>query len=111
MSSARLTPTLRSRGCHVRRRVPTKVPPGRAYQLLFLALRDEPFRYATEDMVEDEAGVQTRVQGIGRIGCTVAVSLLAPVAMVKFGDMEQLDDGSQILPQIDDNIFRPPDLG
>jgi len=84
---------------------PTDFEHTRSYQLLFLALRDEPFRYATEDIVEDESGVQTTVQGTGRIGCVVAVSLLAPVAIVKFGDMEQLDDGSQILPQIDDHIF------
>lgn len=84
---------------------PTDFKHTRSYQLLFLALRGEPFRYATEDIVEDESGVQTKVQGTGRIGCVVAVSLLAPVGIVKFGDMEQLDDGSQILPQIDDNIF------
>jgi hypothetical protein len=84
---------------------PTDLEHTRSYQLLFLALRGEPFRYATEDIVEDEPGVQRKVPGTGRIGCVVAVSLLAPLAIVKFGDMEQLDDGSQILPQLDDTLF------
>jgi hypothetical protein len=84
---------------------PTDFEHSRSYMLMFLALRGEPFCYETEDLFEDESEVQRKVQGTGRIGCTVAVSLLAPVAIVKFGDMEQLDDGSQILPQIDDNIF------
>ena len=84
---------------------PTDFEHTRSYLLMFLALRGEPFCYETEDLVEDESGVERKVPGTGRIGCTVAVSLLAPVAIVRFGDMEQLDDGSQILPQIDDSIF------
>jgi hypothetical protein len=84
---------------------PTDFEHTRSYLLMFLTLRGEPFRYETEDLVEDESGVERKVQGSGCIGCTVAVSLLAPVAIVRFGDMEHLDDGSHILPQLDDNIF------
>ena len=44
----------------------------------------------------------------------MALSVLAPVALVKFDDMEQLDDGSEILPEVGDRIFdldfKPVDL-
>jgi len=88
---------------------PSEDPPSdfehaRSYLLMFLALNDERFHYEAEDLIEDEQST-TRVQGTGRIGCTVAVSVLASVALVKFDDMEQLDDGSEILPQVEDRIF------
>ena len=83
---------------------PSDFEHARSYLLLFLALNDNRFHYETEDMIDDEQGT-TRVQGTGRIGCTVAISVLAAVALVKFDDMEQLDDGSEILPQVEDRIF------
>jgi len=83
---------------------PTDFERTRSYLLMFLALEDERFNYSSEDQIEDEQGLRT-VEGTGRIGCTVAISLLAPVAVVKFDAMEQYDDGSEILPQVANSVF------
>jgi hypothetical protein len=83
---------------------PADLEHSRSYLLLFLAPADERFHYATEDTVEDEEGTRTAA-GTGTIGCTVAISLLAPVALVKFDDLEVFDDGGETLPEAGDNAF------
>jgi hypothetical protein len=76
-----------------------------SYHLFFLALADKRFTYESEDEAEDEHGELQKLTGQGRLGCAMAVSVLAPVAVVRFDTMEQYDDGSSTLPDIWDNIF------
>jgi hypothetical protein len=88
---------------------PNNMEPARSYHVFFVSPDGEAFTYATE--IETDAGPEfmtedfeeadwgedppaARVPGEGRTGWVVAVSLLAPFAVVEFGDMATFEDGS-----------------
>ncbi len=83
----------------------------RSYQLFFVCPEGEAFTYETEiaslaepgdedDECESELPMET-VAGNGRTGWSVAVSLVAPFAVVSFSDMENFEDGSTSEPSIE----------
>jgi hypothetical protein len=81
----------------------------RSYHLFFVSPKGDAFRFETEAegiadpefMTEEfeEAGwgedpPARRIPGSGRTGWVVAVSLLAPFAVIEFGDVATFEDGS-----------------
>jgi hypothetical protein len=74
----------------------------RSYDLFFLAPHGAAFRYATEIQSPDDG----LVNGRGTTGLAVAVSLLAPFAVVTVSDMGAFDDGSRLEPSIEPESVR-----
>ena len=48
----------------------------------------------------EEADEESCVKGEGRIGCMVAVSIIAPLAVVELGVLETLENGSSVEPDL-----------
>jgi hypothetical protein len=85
--------------------------PSRSYHLFFVCPEGEAFTYeceieslaepeCEEDWNEDEMPMET-VAGRGRTGWSVAVSLLAPFAVVTLSDMDTFEDGTTLEPSIE----------
>ncbi len=77
----------------------------RSYHLFFLSPLDDRFEFETDTLEPDESGVEQRFPGQGRIGCAVAVSLVAPFGVVKLDEMEVSENGSRSEPDVDPHIF------
>jgi hypothetical protein len=86
----------------------------RSYHLFFVCPEGEPFTYATEMESLAEPGEEgegenelptVTVAGNGRTGWSVAVSLLAPFAVITLSDMEVFEDGSTSQPSIESHGF------
>jgi hypothetical protein len=82
----------------------------RSYHLFFVCPEGEAFTYETEMESLDEPGEEDEsenewpmetVTGTGRTGWSVAVSLLAPFAVITLSDMETFEDGSTSEPSIE----------
>jgi hypothetical protein len=88
---------------------PDEVERSRSYHVFFVSPEGEPFRFETEaeGIVEpefmteefEEAGwgedpPVSRIHGSGRTGWVVAVSLLAPFAVIELGDVSTFEDGN-----------------
>jgi hypothetical protein len=56
-------------------------------------------------MEPDEDGVERRFEGEGRVGHTVAVSLVAPFALVALNQYETFENGSRSEPGIELQVF------
>ena len=83
--------------------------PEASYHLFFLGLTDPAVQFETEseepvDYDDEDAGMHL-VKGAGTVGCAIAVSLVAPVALIVPDQMEHYDDGSHSNPSIDVHIF------
>ena len=76
-----------------------------SYNLFFVGLTDQRFQYEYESEEPDEDGNMHKVEGIGMIGCTVAVSLLAPYALIKLRCYERFEGGGETCPDIEHQIF------
>jgi hypothetical protein len=81
-----------------------------SYHLFFLALRGEQYQFegqiAGEDIPEGEdEPVLMTVPTVGRIGCSIGISLIAPFAVIQFNQMEHAETGSYTIPEIDCTIF------
>ena len=72
-----------------------------SYHLFFVGLTEERFQYIIESEVPDEYDNMQKVEGIGFIGCTVAISLIAPYALIKLRSFERLEDGSETCPRLE----------
>jgi hypothetical protein len=77
----------------------------RSYCLFFVSAMDERFKFATDTIEPDEEGIERRFQGEGRIGYVVAVSLVAPFAVVTLDQMEVFENGSESEPDVEPHIF------
>jgi hypothetical protein len=77
----------------------------RSYYLFFVSSLDERLTLATDTIEPDEGGVEQRVQGEGRIGCAVAISLVAPFAVVTLDQMEVFENGSRSEPDVRAHLF------
>jgi hypothetical protein len=86
----------------------------RSYHLFFVCPEGKAFTYETEierlaDLDEEEGGgnelPMEAVAGNGRTGWSVAVSLLAPFAVITLSDMETFEDGSISEPSIESRGF------
>ncbi|HMC57596.1 MAG TPA: hypothetical protein VKJ01_00255, partial [Candidatus Solibacter sp.] len=82
-----------------------------SYHVFFLEPDGDEFRFETEgpnlDLPEDpeeEDWNGTEVPGEGVIGCSAAVCLAAPVAVVDFSEHSRYEDGSSSGPDIDQCI-------
>jgi hypothetical protein len=74
-------------------------PDGRAFTFETEAESFEEPELVTEESEEAECGgdlLPCRVPGTGRTGWVVAVSLVAPFAVIEFGDVVAFEDGSTI---------------
>ena len=80
-----------------------------SYHIFFLGLTDPKMKFETEseELVDhDEEPPETQlVKGTGTVGCLVAVSLVAPLALIVPDQMEQFDDGSRPCPDIGPHVF------
>ena len=76
-----------------------------SYVLFFVGLVDEQYRYLCETVVPDEDGEERQVEGKGMIGCMVAVSLLAPYALLELRSLERYKGGDQATPEIDHPVY------
>jgi hypothetical protein len=90
----------------------------RSYHLFFVCPEGEAFTYqceiespaepvCEEDWDENEVPMATleTVAGSGRTGWAVAVSLLAPFAVITLSDMESFEDGSTTEPSIESHGY------
>jgi hypothetical protein len=95
---------------------PDEVERSRSYHVFFVSPEGEAFTFETEaeGIVEpefmteefEEAGwgedpPVSRIPGTGRTGWVVAVSLLAPFAVIELGDVATSEDGSTTEPEIE----------
>jgi len=93
---------------------PDDITHSRSYHLFFVSPEGEAFTFETETeeideeaMAEefDETGLENEpmitVSGQGRTGWSVAVSLLAPFAVISLGDMATFEDGTTDEPAIE----------
>ncbi len=76
-----------------------------SYHLFFVSLTDDKYEYIVEDARPEDDDVLQRTEGVGLIGCAVAVSLFAPFAVIALSSMELYDDGGYSRPDIDPQIF------
>lgn len=81
-----------------------------SYDLLFFALRGEQFEFEgeldEEDFPEDEdKPVLVTFSTVGKIGCAVGISIVAPFAVIRFTEMEIAESGSQTMPDIWPRMF------
>jgi len=79
--------------------------PARSYHLFFLSPRDRRFSFDTETVEPDDDGIERRFAGQGRIGHVVAVSLVAPFALVAIDQSEVFENGSYSQPGIEGHLF------
>jgi hypothetical protein len=79
--------------------------PTRSYHLFFLSPSDPRYSFDTETIEPDEAGVEQRFDGQGRIGHTIAVSLVAPFALVALDEFETFENGSRSEPGVAGHLF------
>ena len=77
----------------------------RSYFVILLSPADAPFRFETDTIEPDDEGNERRVRGEGRIGCVVAISLVAPFAIVTLDEMEVFESGSRSEPDVEPHIF------
>jgi len=94
---------------------PDDPEPSRSYHLFFVCPEGDAFHYETEiegiaephwDGDEDESELPGEtVAGSGRTGLAVAVSLIAPFAVINLSDMETYEDGSFSEPTIESHRF------
>jgi len=89
---------------------PEKDPPSwieepASYDLFFLAPRGEDFEFTGELPKDLDDPDSPMVPTVGRIGCSVGISIVAPFAMVTFTEIEFLEDGSTTRPDIFPHIF------
>jgi hypothetical protein len=95
---------------------PDEFERSRSYHTFFVSPDGERFTFETEaegvtepdfitdDFAEAEWGEDppvSRISGRGRIGCVVAVSLLAPFAVIELGDTVAFEDGSTTQAEIE----------
>jgi hypothetical protein len=95
---------------------PDEVERSRSYHTFFISPDGEGFTFETEtdsvtepdfmtdDFAEAEWGEEppvSRISGSGRTGWVVAVSLVAPFAVIELGDMVTFEDGSTTEPEIE----------
>ncbi len=95
---------------------PDECERSRSYHLFFVSPDGEDFVFETEaegfaepEFISEEfeeAGwednpIPARIPGTGRTGWVVAVSLVAPFAVVELGDMTNFEDGSTTEPEIE----------
>lgn len=76
-----------------------------SYYLYHLGFSDPEFSYETDTVNPDDEDVMQTVAGVGWIGCSVAVSVVAPFAVITLCDMEFFDDGSRTIPDIPPSLF------
>jgi hypothetical protein len=74
--------------------------PTRSYHLFFLSPSGPRCSFDTETLEPDEDGVERRFAGQGRVGHTVAVSLVASFALVALNEFETFENGSRSEPGI-----------
>jgi len=83
--------------------------PDASYHLFFLGLRAPEAQFETESQepvdYDDEDAEMKLVNGTGSVGCAVAVSLVAPLALIVPDSIEQYDSGTHTCPSIDPHIF------
>lgn len=94
---------------------PDEDPPGwveepSSYDLFFLALRGEQFQFEGELEEEDvpegaDEPVLVMIPTVGRIGCAIGISIVAPFAVIHFTEMESAENGSTTMPDIWPHIF------
>ena len=60
----------------------------RSYWVIFLSPTDEGFEFETETVDLEEPESDTRFPGKGWMGCMVAISAIAPFAVVRLDDFE-----------------------
>lgn len=81
-----------------------------SYDLLFLALQGMQFQFQSEleeeDFPEDaDEPVLVVAPTVGRIGCAIGISIIAPFAVVRFTEMEIAESGSGTIPDIWPHMF------
>jgi hypothetical protein len=94
---------------------PDDQEPSRSYHLFFVCPEGEAFNYETEiegiaepdwEVDDDESELpREAIAGNGRTGWSVAVSLLAPFAVLTLSDMETFEDGSSSEPTLESHAF------
>jgi len=89
---------------------PDDIPPSRSYHRFFISPRGEDFEFEIEPEDEpefsgDDAGEDDfflePASGSRRIGWLVAISLLAPFAVIELADVSAYDDGGWSEPEIE----------
>lgn len=68
--------------------------------VFFVGLTGEPFSNEVNEESSDEEGREQSVRGQVTTGCTIGVSLVAPLAIVVIDEIEHLEDGSSRLPDV-----------
>jgi hypothetical protein len=79
--------------------------PARSYHLFFLSPKDRHYSFDTETVEPDDEGIEQRFAGQGRIGHVVAVSLVAPFALVAIDQFEVFESGSYSEPSAEAHLF------
>lgn len=79
---------------------PEECAPDRSYHLYFIVPEGDSFEFTTESEDYIEGGIET-VHGVGRTGWCVAVSLLAPFAVITLGESIEYENGETMEPTLE----------
>jgi hypothetical protein len=77
-----------------------------SYHLFFVARSGRQFELEIETETPDEDDILQVVGGRLQVGYCVAVSLIAPLAIIRTSEMESYEDGTEALPDIEETRFR-----
>lgn len=84
---------------------PERDEPARSYLLFFLSPKERRYTFDTETVEPDDGGIERRFAGQGRIGHIVAVSMVAPLALVAVDQFEAFENGSYSEPGVEGHLF------
>jgi len=76
-----------------------------SYFVFFVGLKGKDARFDHDGAEPDDDGEMHDFHAIGTVGCTVGISLLAPFAYVKLGEVLDYDDGNQTEPDIWPDVY------
>ncbi len=85
-----------------------------SYWVVFIAPTAELYNFTSDSIRPDEDGVDQPVSGEGWMGCMVAISAIAPFAVVRLDELEVYENGSKMVPEVEPHMcdfdMRPLDM-
>jgi hypothetical protein len=82
---------------------PDECAPDRSYHLYFIVPDGDAFKFTTESEDYIDGSVET-VNGAGRTGWCIAVSLLAPFAVITLGERIEYENGDTVEPSLESHL-------
>jgi hypothetical protein len=76
-----------------------------SYWVFFLSPTDGGFEFETETVDPEDPDTERRYPGKGWMGCMVAISAVAPFAVVRLDDLEVFENGTRMDPDVEPHMY------